>query len=88
MFPLLRYELYGTEMEKGDRRKEERGEVREQDILRSFICAMVLHLAPVLSVFPPRKPFDDSPPPLPIPLRDLRHIAFGMAVRGERERGE
>ena len=74
-------------MEKGEMRKRERGE----DILRSFICTIVLYLPPLLSspLLSPRKPFDDSPPPLP--LRDLRHIAFGMAVRGERggsERGE
>ena len=75
------------EMEKGERRKRERG---EEDILRSFICTMVPYLAPLLSLSPlpllsPRKPFDDSPP---LPLRDLRHIAFGMAVRGEREGSE
>ena len=49
---------------------------------------MVPYLALLHSPLPllsPRKPFDDSPP---LPLRDLRHIAFGMAVRGEREGGD
>ena len=82
------------EMEKGESRKRE----RERGVKRIFCDPSYVRrwfptwprstplLSSPLPLLSPRKPFDDSPPPLP--LRDLRHIAFGMAVRGEREGGD